>query len=84
MAIKRRAEAIAIHLGLAAEDLDYYRYQYGHTSQAVWAIGDGYYCVTKGSQKPPKRRDDSTWNWKEVPDAYVNESGWKIWEAISE
>lgn len=82
--IKTRREALAQHCGLDAAELSDYRYHYGHTSQAVWTIGDDYYTITKGSQKPAVHRSGQKWKWVEVPDSYVNQSGWKIWKHTNE
>lgn len=77
-AIKSKRDALAAHLGLDLADLGYYRYHYGRTVGAIYAFTSGYYCATKGSQKPVKHKD-MEFTWTEVKDAFVNQSDFKIW-----
>lgn len=80
-AIKSKRDAIATHCGLELSEVEYYRYHYGLTTQPVYAFTDQYYCVTRAGEKPAKHREGIKWNWKIVPDAFVNESGYFIWQA---
>ena len=75
-----KKEAICQHLGMDAGDIEDYRYRYGHTTLAVYAVGDNNYCVTRGKEKPAADRDGiMEWVWNETPDPYINEQGLKIW-----
>lgn len=82
--IKNKRDAVATHCGLDYAEVEDYRYHYGHTSQAVYAFTDFYICITKGNQKPATHRDGSKWNWIEVPNAYINIDGFKVWKAGTE
>lgn len=78
--IKNKKDAICAHLMLDTAELEDYRYHYGHTSQPVYAFTYSYYCATKGKQKPAIHRSGLQWDWKEVPDPFVNGFGYKIWK----
>ncbi len=80
--IKSKKEAIATHLDMSYEDLEWHRYHYGHTSQPVYAFDKAYYCATKGSQKPAKYLGyggDEMWEWQKKEDDYLTRQGYTIW-----
>lgn len=79
--LKNKRSALAMHLMLDYSEVEDYRYHQGRTSQAVYAFEGGYYCVTKGSQKPAVHRDGFDWTWQEVADAHLNAQGYKIWKS---
>lgn len=79
--LKSKNEAFANHCGFDVSEVKEYRYHYGRTSQPVWALNDGYYCVTKGIQKPAVHREGMQWNWNELSDEFLNKFGYKIWKS---
>jgi hypothetical protein len=79
--IKTKNEAFATFCNLDLNEVKEYRYHYGRTSQAVWAINDEYYCITKGSQKPAVHRDGMEFNWVEVPYTYLNLMDYRVWRS---
>lgn len=82
--IKSKRDAFAAHYMLDLAETEDYRYHYGHTSQPVWAFSEKYACVTKGNQKPATHTSGLEWKWKEIPDAFLNRNGYKLWEAPTE
>ena len=79
--MKTPTEAIATFLQMDIAELKDYRYHYGHTSRPVYAVGDNYYCCTKGSQKSATHRSGMEWEWKEIADIFINKFGYKIWKS---
>lgn len=73
---KSAATILAENWGWDRADVEEHRYRYGHTRQPIYALEDGYYCV---SPTPPK--DDYKWEvWQgnqDVAAAY----GTTIWHA---
>ncbi len=84
MPIKSKRDALAQHLMLDFAETEDYRYHYGHTSQPVWAFDSGYYCVTKGAQKPATHRPGLEWKWVEKKDDFLNRENYHVWFAKTE
>ena len=75
-------EAIATHLGMDLAELKEHHYQPGRWTRAVYSMEDGYYCAVEHNwQLPePTRWQDGGLAWEEVPDAHINEMGWRIFK----
>lgn len=68
-------EIIADTLGLFYNDVSDYRYQSTKTKQAVYAVGNGYYIVSKS-----KPKDDMGGDWELYPDQFAAErAGTYLW-----
>lgn len=74
-------QVIATQLGWDQSELEEYRYHYGRTDKAVYAIGEKYYCATPKDKQPAKQNDGIQWEWKEKKSSYADSIGWIIWEA---
>lgn len=80
------AEAVANQLGRDIEDVKDYVYHYGRTTRTVFAIGNVYYCATKGNQKPAQYKDERngvTWTWVKCREDFMNaQHGWIVWREV--
>jgi len=80
--MKTSKEALCTHLNADWYSLSEYAYHPGRYSRTVYAIADGYYCATKDGKLPkPTKSTEPNFEWVEVPDAWVNKYGFKIYKA---
>jgi hypothetical protein len=84
--MKTAKEAIACHLCIDKSELTKANYKKGHFTKAVYKIGNAFFTAKMDFQQLPKPKGKNSeaevFNWQELPDAYVNELGWKIYIAI--
>lgn len=78
--VKSKVDAIAYHTGLDYSEVKDYRYQSGHTTKPIYAIGEGYLTCTRTGERPGQGRW-MKFKWVEVPDAFVNQFNYKIYRS---
>jgi hypothetical protein len=82
LAIKAAATVIAATVGMELSELRDYRYHYGKTKRALFAVGDEY--LATGANKPtPEEVDGLELNWQEHPDQFwAKEACTVLWVGI--
>ena len=86
MSTKRQGPAVVIAstIGLDVSELREYRYHYGKTKLALYAVGGHIYCV-KPTEPTEAECDDMPYQWTEDSDQFwAKQSGTVVWQASTE
>lgn len=76
-------EVIAATFGWDIGEVSDYRYQPGHTKQAIYAVGEHYFAV--GKKKPTDLTEYGEVEWELNPDQYwAEQKGTKLWRTKEE